>query len=180
MTTARASLRAVALSPSLAVVFERANALALGGWIALALGSALEGGERSRVGRGVRDACERVVSFVVWTQCIAYATLLIHLVIAGASDLDVEKASFSSLAGVQALFRCARAACAGWIHYLAFDLAVGRALVRREREFGVPVWLTIATTVPLTFLAGPVGFAWSGGVSRAFHVARARWEKKRA
>ena len=178
MAAARASLRALSLSPSLAVVFERANALALGGWIALALGRAIEGGKPSRA--RVRHACERVVSLVVWTQCVAYATLLIRLVLRGASDLDASEASFSSLAGVQALFRCASAACAGWIHYLAFDLVVGRGLVEYERECGVPAWLTIATTVPLTFLAGPVGFAWSGVVSRAFDAARARREKKRA
>lgn len=63
---------------------------------------------------------------------------------------------FDSLASVRALFADDRALLAGWLHYLAFDLFVGRWIAERGFARGRPVWLLIPI-LALTFLLGPVG-----------------------
>lgn len=45
----------------------------------------------------------------------------------------------------------------GWIHYLAFDLFVGRAILRDALERGVSQWL-VAPCLFLTFMFGPGGY----------------------
>src|SRR4051812_21348401 len=46
---------------------------------------------------------------------------------------------------------------AGWTHYLAFDLFVGRWEVRDAQRRGIP-HLLITPALVLTFLLGPAGF----------------------
>ena len=64
---------------------------------------------------------------------------------------------YGSLASVRQLFTSDWVLLAGWVHYLAFDLAIGAYLAGRMDKVGVgrlvqgPVLLTI-------FLFGPVGF----------------------
>ncbi len=63
---------------------------------------------------------------------------------------------FDSLQSVRALFAEDRALLAGWLHYLAFDLFVGRWIAERGVARGrSPVLLIPAMLV--TFLLGPVG-----------------------
>ena len=141
--------------------FDRACACACVGWTALLLGEAFFTSERSR---RITDAC---VSACVLACSVGYAIVLAS-VVCGAGDVDATRASFSSLAGVEALFESSAACCAGFIHYLAFDLYLGRALLKRERECGVPTVLRVCVTAPLTFVAGPVGYAWSAAATAAF------------
>lgn len=65
---------------------------------------------------------------------------------------------YGSLASVRQLFTSDWVLLAGWVHYLAFDLAIGAYLAARMDRVGIgrlvqgPILLT-------TFLFGPVGFA---------------------
>ena len=133
--------------------FSVANSAAVIGWSALVV---------SRFVKTFDDA--RVVRVIANALSIAYLFFLAACV----SFEDVPEASFSSLAGVKALFTSDVAALAGWVHYLAFDLLIGARLAREERERGVPAWCTVCLTFPLTFLAGPVGFVSSAVLVKTF------------
>jgi len=150
--------------------FDRACACACVGWAALLLGEAFFNSTRSR---RVVDA---IVSACVSALSCAYAIVVVS-VACGAGDVDVARASFSSLAGVEALFASSAACCAGWIHYLAFDLYLGHALLARERACGVPTVLRVCVTAPLTFVAGPVGYAWSAAATTAFGTKKTETKK---
>ena len=64
---------------------------------------------------------------------------------------------FGSLAAVMELFSHEKAALAGWVHFLAFDLFIGAWICRTARREGVRFWAVVPCLV-LTFLFGPVGF----------------------
>jgi hypothetical protein len=81
---------------------------------------------------------------------VAYIALI-------AASLPWNGGGFSSLAGVETLFRNQWALLAGWSHYLAFDLFVGGWEVRDARERGVP-HLFVVPALVLTFLFGPAGW----------------------
>ena len=61
---------------------------------------------------------------------------------------------FGLLAEVGTLFRQPAALLAGWLHYLAFDLLVGVAIVECFLEDLMPRLLLLPVP-PLTFLFGP-------------------------
>src|SRR5215470_15872952 len=63
--------------------------------------------------------------------------------------------SFSTLAGVSALFANPWLLLAGWLHYLAFDLLIGTWEARDSVERGVPRWLLVPCLF-LTFMFGPM------------------------
>ena len=65
--------------------------------------------------------------------------------------------SFSSLAGVQALFANPYNLLAGWVHYLAFDMLIGAWATRTAARESIP-HLLILPCLALTFLFGPAGF----------------------
>ena len=87
---------------------------------------------------------------------LAVSYTLIVVTVWGRSD-----GSFSSLAGVAALFREPWLLLAGWAHYLAFDLFIGSWEVRDSRDRGIPHLLVVPCLV-LTFLFGPVGWLLYG------------------
>jgi hypothetical protein len=64
--------------------------------------------------------------------------------------------SFSSLAGVRALFENPWGLLAGWTHYLAFDLFIGGWEVRDAQRRGVR-HVFVVPALLLTFLLGPAG-----------------------
>jgi hypothetical protein len=64
--------------------------------------------------------------------------------------------SFSTLAGVAALFSNHWLLLAGWIHYLAFDLFIGSWEVRDAAKNGIAHWMVIPCLL-VTFLFGPIG-----------------------
>jgi hypothetical protein len=64
--------------------------------------------------------------------------------------------SFSTLAGVAALFQNHWLLLAGWIHYLAFDLFIGSWQVRDSAKNGISHWIVIPC-LALTFMFGPIG-----------------------
>ena len=65
--------------------------------------------------------------------------------------------SFSTLAGVSALFGNPWLLLAGWLHYLAFDLLIGAWEARDSVERGVPRWLLVPCLF-LTLMFGPLGW----------------------
>ena len=64
---------------------------------------------------------------------------------------------FGSLAEVAALFSVPGLLLAGWVHYLAFDLLVGRWQIDDSGVGGLAAWWLVPCLV-LTFLFGPAGW----------------------
>ena len=64
---------------------------------------------------------------------------------------------FSTLSGVQMLFANPWLLLAGWLHYLAFDLLIGRWEVVDTQQRGVPHWLVVPCLF-LTLMFGPAGW----------------------
>ena len=65
-------------------------------------------------------------------------------------------AGYSSLTQVQALMSNPMLLLAGWIHYLAFDLAVGTYIAMQSDKIGLSRILQIPILF-LTFMFGPIG-----------------------
>jgi hypothetical protein len=63
-----------------------------------------------------------------------------------------------TLGGVRELLGTADGAAAGWAHFIAFDLFVGRWSWLDSRERGIPA-LVMAPVLLLTILLGPLGLA---------------------
>jgi len=82
------------------------------------------------------------------------AVLYTYYIFLGGSKLDFQ--SFSTLAGVKALFSEGGAVLAGWIHYLAFDLTVGSWVLRNGQRRGVNHFLLIPCLF-FCFMLGPLG-----------------------
>lgn len=79
---------------------------------------------------------------------------------------------FGSLDAVGQLFDQPWVLLAGWLHYLAFDLLVGRWEAADAAERRVPAWL-VAPCMALTFMFGPVGWLAYCAVRRLPRAASA-------
>lgn len=64
---------------------------------------------------------------------------------------------FGSLAQVRLLFESDAVLLAGWLHYLAFDIAVGTHIAIASDRIGI-LRLVQAPILLLTFLFGPIGY----------------------
>jgi len=64
---------------------------------------------------------------------------------------------FGSLAEVRQLFTSDWALLAGWVHYLAFDMAIGAMLAARMDRAGIGR-LVQGPILIATFMLGPIGF----------------------
>jgi hypothetical protein len=125
--------------------FSLLNTIALAGWI-LMIGLP-----------GRRWVTEIATSIAIPALlAVVYVALI-------ASTFGPAEGSFSSLAGVAALFREPWLLLAGWVHYLAFDMLVGNWEVRDARARGIPHLLVVPCLV-LTFLFGPAGWLLYTGV----------------
>jgi hypothetical protein len=93
------------------------------------------------------------------------ALLGVAYIVLVALSLPGSDGSFSSLAGVRALFVDPRGLLAGWAHYLAFDLFIGGWQVRDAQQRGIP-HLLVVPALALTFLFGPAGLLLYLAVSR--------------
>jgi apolipoprotein N-acyltransferase len=65
--------------------------------------------------------------------------------------------SSPELSGLAALLGSPVGATIGWLHFLAFDLFVGRWIYLDSRERGITAWVT-APVLFLTLMLGPCGF----------------------
>jgi hypothetical protein len=95
------------------------------------------------------------MGIVVTLLCVLYSYLISfgsHLDEPGAKT----KGHFWSLQGVMELFTSPRAVLAGWVHYLAFDLAIGAFIVANASHYSISHWLLIPCLL-LTLMFGPAG-----------------------
>jgi hypothetical protein len=120
-------------------LFSLANAVALVGWIVLAL---------APVRRPLAIAAARTIGAAL---AVAYAALLIRALAGGGLEGDL-----TTLAGLTAAFARPEAVLVGWVHYLAFDLWIGSWAIEDAGKRGVPHWAMIPVLF-LTLMAGPVG-----------------------
>jgi hypothetical protein len=123
-------------------LFAAGNAVALAGWLALAI-SLLVPQSRTILWRMTGLGVPAVLA-------VAYAFLLWR------GLAEVQGGGFDSIAAVRTLFANDAALTAGWLHYLAFDLFVGTWIARAGVDARLPV-LTLLPCLGLTFLAGPAG-----------------------
>jgi len=106
---------------------------------------------------------QTIVMYVgVGLLCFAYA-LLMGLVVGGVVDPvpqgNTAGGSFTTIAGVRALFASDGGLTIGWIHYLAFDLFVGLWIAKDADHKGFSRWLQ-APVLLLTVFVGPAGLLW--------------------
>lgn len=123
-------------------IFSVCSALAMLGWVGLALLP------------GQRVVVE-VIARVAIPLAIACAYIFLMATNYGAAPPD---ASFGSLDGVASFFTVRGLLLAGWIHYLAFDLFVGSWEVSDARANGIH-HLLVVPCLFATFMAGPIGLA---------------------
>jgi hypothetical protein len=125
-------------------IFQLASSLALIGWVLLATATVVNGVAPRR---RLLLAGGRVVPMCL---CAVYVAVL------AAHWGSTPGGNFNSLAGVAILFSSPGKLLGGWVHYLAFDLFIGRWMIddvlasRRSRGLLLPC-------LPLTFLFGPAG-----------------------
>lgn len=127
------------------LLFSAANLWAMVAWAALALAP-----RNSTTLAGV-------TYLGVGLLALSYSILLIGFLTGTISPGGSgQGGSFTSLAGVMALFASPGGTTLGWIHYLAFDLFVGVWIVQDGAGKGFNRWLQLPILF-LTFMVGPVG-----------------------
>ena len=124
--------------------FEWASALALLGWASLVAGVLPKPGLPRQ---WLLLAGGRAVPLLL---CAAYVLLLAQ------HWGSAPGGHFGSLAGVTALFASPGKLVGGWVHFLAFDLWLGRWMVDDLQAQQRSRWLLLPC-LPLTFLFGPAG-----------------------
>jgi hypothetical protein len=116
-----------------------------------------------------------------WTQRIIQSPLIVLppailyvvLVLPRLSELLPQLAS-PALNSIAALLGTPTGATIGWIHFLAFDLFVGRWAYLASRESGISAWL-MAPVLFLILMFGPLGFV----VYLAIQMLHARQASRR-
>jgi hypothetical protein len=88
--------------------------------------------------------------------CAAPAVLYAALVIPRFVEIW-QAVSNPELAGIAALLGSPAGATIAWMHFLAFDLFVGRWVYLDSRERGITAWV-MAPVLLLTLMLGPCGF----------------------
>jgi hypothetical protein len=79
------------------------------------------------------------------------------------------------LPAIAALLGSPAGATIGWMHFLAFDLFVGRWAYLDSRQHGISAWL-MAPVLFLTLMLGPVGLLSYLGL----RAAAQRWQRRSA
>jgi len=118
-------------------IFQLSGGAALIGWIGLIFVPRW---------RGLADV---VTICIIALLAVAYASLI-------GVWWSQAHGGFNSLNDVAALFQTRGALLAGWLHYLAFDLFVGRYIVTQTHTAQMRHW-SIVPALILTFLFGPIG-----------------------
>ena len=103
-----------------------------------------------------------------WTPTLTLISPLIHSAIYTISILTLitsspndESADFLTLQGVVKMFQNPNVVYIGWVHYMAFDFLVARAMLMDALERGISNAFYVLVMVPIlcvTLYAGPVGF----------------------
>jgi len=126
------------------LAFEIGSSCALLGWLCLAIGSI---NTTNKLGQWLLLFGGRLIPILL---SIMYGFLVIKF---WDSAPDGE---FSSLENVAILFQSQGNLAAGWIHFLAFDLFIGRWMIDDIAKSDKTKW-RLVPCLPLTFLYGPVG-----------------------
>ncbi|MES2819677.1 MAG: abscisic acid-deficient protein Aba4 family protein [Pseudomonadota bacterium] len=125
-------------------VFAGASLLAIIAWLSLALALIIKPG----ISR------ERLLQFagrqVPLVLCVLYASVLYT------NWGKVPNGGFSSLASVVVLFSVPGKMLGGWIHFLAFDLLIGRGVIDHGLAHGYPR-VVLVMVLPIIFIYGPLG-----------------------
>ncbi len=90
-----------------------------------------------------------------WT--IAPAALLYTALVLPSSVNVLTAVTNPDLTGITALLGTPAGATIAWVHFLAFDLFVGRWLYLDSRERGLSPWL-VSPVLLLTLMLAPIGF----------------------
>jgi hypothetical protein len=138
-------------------IFSLCSLLALIGWIALLVAPL------------ARTSLIRTARLASGLLALAYFIQLFTI------TQPVDKGSFSTLAGVSALFSMPGNVMLGWTHFLAFDLFSGAWEVEDAGKIGIPHWAMIVPLI-LTFMLGPIGLLTYAAI-RTIHLwrTRGRW-----
>ncbi len=99
-----------------------------------------------------RSGLSHTLARTTWRWAMLATIHLLVLVVA-ASQHGLDPRAFASLGGVMGAFRGEWLALAGWVHYLCFDLFVGRWIMNDAPDAGY--WLS--PILLLTLMVGPVG-----------------------
>ncbi len=135
-----------------AFLFGFINALALVGWIMLAL---LPRGPR--VMSVILYGCVAILCLVYF---VIFALLFAKLIDPGAVAGASGQGDFRSIAGIRGLFASDGGIVIGWTHYLAFDLFVGLWIAKDADHKGFSRLVQLPFLLA-TLMAGPIGlFAW--------------------
>jgi hypothetical protein len=127
----------------LSLIFKVASRFALIGWILLA----------------VFPRWEYTLPVTVGIVILLLSALYTYLIFLGKHLDDPReklRGNFWSLKGVMNLFKSPRAVLAGWVHYLAFDLAVGAFIVVDAARYDIHQLLLLPCLI-LTLMFGPAG-----------------------
>ena len=119
-------------------IFSGASALAMMGWLALAL---------APLQRSWCIAFARIMALLLAVAYLAQFFL---------TTVPVEGGGFSTLAGVMLLFSEPGNVMMGWTHYLAFDLFIGSWEIEDGARDKIPHWLLLPCLF-LTLMLGPIG-----------------------
>ncbi|NRA23947.1 MAG: DUF4281 domain-containing protein [Oleispira sp.] len=127
----------------LSLIFKVASRFALVGWILLA----------------IFPTWEYSLPITMGIVVLLLSALYTYLIFLGKHLDEPEqklRGDFWSLKGVMNLFKSPRAVLAGWVHYLAFDLAVGVFIVVDAARFDFLQFLILPCLI-LTLMFGPAG-----------------------
>ena len=135
-----------------AFLFGFVNALALAGWVMLAV-----------LPRGPKSSAIILYGCVAML-CLVYAVLFVllfgKLVDPGAVGGANGQGNFQSIAGIRGLFASDGGIVIGWTHYLAFDLFTGLWIAKDADHKGFSRFVQLPFLFA-TLMAGPVGLvAW--------------------
>lgn len=124
-------------------VFELASLLAIVGWLLLAVGVC----QRGRWQQALLFAGGRLIPLVLCGIYLAVLIVFWHSAPGG---------NYQSFDGVVQLFSASGKVLGGWLHFLAFDLFIGRWMIDERLKANRRLW-SLLVTLPLTFMFGPVG-----------------------
>ena len=93
---------------------------------------------------------KKIITGVVLLIALVYVSQL-------RTFFQMEEGGFGSLQDVMLLFKNESAVLAGWVHYLAFDLLIGRWIATDALKNKITKW-AVAPCLVFTFMLGPVGF----------------------
>jgi hypothetical protein len=96
-------------------------------------------------------------AWVAAPPAVLYVAMFGALLMGVGGGLAFDFGAFGSAAGVAALLGDPFGATVGWMHFLAFDLFVGRWIYLDSQARGLSPWL-VGPILFFTLMAGPVGF----------------------